>query len=269
MKLGFDNASAVVTGGTKGMGRAIAECLAEEGARVAVLGRGSAALDETAAALTALGAHDVLSIRCDVGEPDQVRAAFDSVAERWSGKLNALINTVGPATQGDIDALSEQDWLDAFNLGTLAAVRCVRAALPLLRAADWARIVNISAHSVKRQSPRLIAYTASKAALTSVSKNLSRTLASDGILVNTVSPGTFVTDSFVSVLKPILEKEGLDASDPHDVMKWVASTFHHPADLGRAGVPGEIASIAVYLASQRNGYVTGADINVDGGSDFV
>ena len=86
VKLGFDNASAVVTGGTKGMGRAIAECLAEEGARVAVLGRGSAALDETAAALTALGAPDVLSIRCDVGEPEQVLAAFDSVAERWSGK---------------------------------------------------------------------------------------------------------------------------------------------------------------------------------------
>lgn len=78
-----------------------------------------------------------------------------------------------------------------------------------------------------------------------------------------------MTDSFVSVLKPILEKEGLDASDPHDVMKWIASTFHHAADLGRAGVPGEVASIAVCLASERDGYMTGADMNVDGGSDFV
>jgi len=269
MDLGFDGGSAVVTGGTKGMGRAIAECLAEEGARVAVLGRGEGALAETDAALKSLGAPDVLAIRCDVGKPEEVEAAFDVISGHWKGKLNALVNTVGPTVQGGIDDLGDQDWLDAFNLGTLAAVRCVRAALPLLRAADWARIVNVSAHSVKRQSPGLIAYTASKAALTSVSKNLSRTLAPEGILVNTISPGTFVTDSFVSALKPILAKEGLDASDPHDVMKWVGSTFHHPADIGRAGVPSEIASIAVYLASGRNGYVTGADVNVDGGSDFT
>lgn len=90
----------------------------------------------------------------------------------------------------------------------------------------------------------------------------------DGILVNTISPGTIVTDSFTTRLRPVLEADGLDSSDPVDVMTGVDRTFHHPADLGRAGLPEEVASLTAYLASRRNGYVTGAHINVDGGSDF-
>ena len=151
----------------------------------------------------------------------------------------------------------------------MAAVRCTRAALPLLRAAEWARIVNFAAHSIQRQSPRLVAYTASKAAVASMSKNMARTLAPEGILVNTVSPGTIVTASFTETLAPILAADGFDASDPVEVMTWIDQNFHHPADLGRAGVPEEVASITVYLGSHRNGYVTGANVNVDGGSDFV
>ena len=88
----------------------------------------------------------------------------------------------------------------------MAAVRCVRAALPLLRRAEWARIVNLSAHSIQRQSPILPAYTASKAALASVSKNLSKSLAPEGILVNTVSPGTIVTASFTENLHDVFEQ---------------------------------------------------------------
>ena len=127
----------------------------------------------------------------------------------------------------------------------------------------------LSAHSIQRQNPRIVAYTASKAALSSVTKNLSKSLAKDGILVNCVCPGTIVTASFTENLKDILAADGLDASDPHDVMTWIDNNFHQPCDLGRAGLPEEIASITTYLASKRNGYVTGATVNVDGGSDFV
>ena len=151
----------------------------------------------------------------------------------------------------------------------MAAVRCTRAALPLLRAAEWARIVNFAAHSIQRQSPRLVAYTASKAAVASFSKNLAKSLAGDGILVNTISPGSIVTASFTEALAPFFADEDLDPSNPVDVMTWIDRHFHQPADLMRAGLPDEVASIAVYLASRRNGYVTGANINVDGGSDFV
>src|SRR5205807_1453469 len=157
--------------------------------------------------------------------------------------------------------MNDEAWVGTFNIGTMAAVRCVRAALPLLRQAGWARIVNFSAHSIQRQSPMLVAYTASKAALTSVSKNLAKTLASEGILVNTISPGTIVTAAFTEMLRPVLAEKGLDSSNPHDVMQWIDEVFHQPADLGRAGLPEEVAIMATVLASPRNGYVTGANIN--------
>jgi len=267
MDLGFADASAAVTGGTKGMGRAIAECLASEGARVAVLARGRAMLDETVSALEHLGSPQALGLQVDVAEGDSVEAAFDELEKRW-GSLNVLVNTVGPAA-GRFEQLSDADWLTAYQLGALGAVRCVRSALPLLRRAPWARIVNLSAHSTQRQSPILPAYTASKAALTSVSKNLARSLAPEGILVNTVSPGTIVTASFTEALRGVFDERGLDASDPHDVMRWIDEVFHQPADLGRAGLPEEVAVVVAFLASRRNGYVTGANVNVDGGSDFV
>jgi NAD(P)-dependent dehydrogenase (short-subunit alcohol dehydrogenase family) len=267
MDLGLAGATVAVTGGTKGMGRAIAECFAEEGANVAVLARGSQTLEETVEALRGLGSADPLGLSTDVTDGAAVDAAFASIKERW-GTLNVLVNTVGPAA-ARFDQLSDRDWEAVFNIGTMAAVRCVRAALPLLRAADWGRIVNISAHSTQRQSPLLVAYTASKAALKSVSKNLAKDLAAEGILVNTVSPGSIVTASFSEGLRPMFEAEGLDPTDPYDVMRWIDTHFHQPADLGRAGLPREIATVVTFLGSRANGYVTGADVNVDGGSDFV
>jgi NAD(P)-dependent dehydrogenase (short-subunit alcohol dehydrogenase family) len=265
--LGIADATAVVAGGSKGMGRAVADILAADGARVAVMARGRQALDETAAALRAAGSPDAIGIGVDVTDPASIEAGFREVAERW-GSLNILVNTVGPGA-GSFEQLDDSGWDTAFSLGTMSAVRGVRAALPLLRAADWARIVIFSAHSIQRQSPNLVAYTASKAAVTSLAKNLAKSLAPDGILVNTVCPGSIVTASFTEGLRDTFAAEGLDPANPHDVMTWIDRNFHHPADLGRAGLPDEVASIAAYLASRRNGYVTGACVNADGGSDFV
>jgi len=267
MDLGLAGAAAVVTGGTKGMGRAIAEAFADDGARVAVLARGQASIDETVEELHRRGSPDAFGLSVDMTDPVAIAAAFADIGERW-GSINSLINTVGPA-DGHFEDLDDDGWTAALDLGLMAAVRATRAALPLLQAADWARIVNFAAHSIQRQNPRLVAYTASKSALASLSKNLAKSLAPHGILVNTISPGTIVTASFTEALDPFLRAEGLDSSNPKDVMDWIAATFHQPADLGRAGIPDEIASITVYLASKRNGYVTGANVNVDGGSDFV
>ncbi len=267
MDLGLQDATAVVTGGSKGMGRAIAERLAAEGARVAVLARGQEAVDDTARALHEGGSVGSLGMSVDVTDARQVEAAFEELGRNW-GSLNVLVNTLGPGA-GSFEDLDDAGWDATFDLGVMAAVRCVRAGLPLLRKAPWARIVNVSAHSTQRQSPLIVAYTASKAALTSVSKNLSKVLAPEGILVNTVSPGSIVTASFSEGLRQVFEEEGLDATDPYDVMKWIENHYAHPADLGRAGLPEEVASITAYLASRTNGYVTGANVNVDGGSDFT
>jgi 3-oxoacyl-[acyl-carrier protein] reductase len=267
MDLGLTGATAVVTGGSKGMGRAVAEVLAGDGARVAVMARGREALDETVEALRAAGSPEAIGISAEMTDPESIDAGFREVDERWSS-LNVLVHTIGPGA-GRFEQLDDADWDTAFALGAMSAVRSVRSALPLLRAAPWARIAIFSAHSIQRQSPILVAYTASKAAVTSIAKNFAKSLAPDGILVNAVCPGSIVTASFTENLKEIFAAEGLDPTDPYDVMRWIDQTFHQPADLGRAGLPDEVASLTAYLVSQRNGYVTGACVNVDGGSDFV
>jgi NAD(P)-dependent dehydrogenase (short-subunit alcohol dehydrogenase family) len=267
MDLGLAGSKAVVTGGSKGMGLAIAETLASEGASVAVMARQRTALDATIETLREAGAPDAVGISVDMADAASIDAGFATVFERW-GQLNTLVHTIGPG-DGYFEQMDDAEWDSAFALGTMSGVRSIRAALPMLRTADWARIVTLSAHSIQRQNPRIVAYTASKAALSSVTKNLSKSLAKDGILVNCVCPGTIVTASFSEQLTDILAADGLDATNPYDVMTWIDNNFHQPCDLGRAGLPEEIASITTYLASRRNGYVTGATVNVDGGSDFV
>lgn len=267
MDLGLEGAAVAVVGGSKGMGRAAAECFAADGARVAVLARGREAVDDTAASLAKTGSPDAIGIPMDIRSREEVERAFTEIGERW-GALNSLVHTIGPPA-GLFEDLSDEDWLATLDLGLMGAVRCVRAALPLLRRAEWARIVTVSAHSIRRQHPNLVAYTSAKAALASFSKNLAKSLAKEGILVNTVSPGTFVTASFTERLRPTLEAKGLDPADPHDVMRWIEQAYGQPADLGRAGLPEEIGVVIAFLGSRRNSYTTGANVNVDGGSDFA
>jgi NAD(P)-dependent dehydrogenase (short-subunit alcohol dehydrogenase family) len=261
--LGLGGATAVVQGGTQGMGRAAAECLAAEGAKVAVLARTEVDLEATVAHLRALGAPDSLPLRADITKGDQVDAAFEQVRERW-GALNILVNATGPAGLGNFEQLTDADWFSSIDIGSMGMIRCVRAALPLLRSAEWARVVNVSAHSTKRQSEGLVAYTATKAMVTSVTKNLSLYLAKDEILVNTVSPGSFATET----LRGWAQGVGIDADDLYAVMAGIEKHFGHPAHLPRAGDPAEIGAVIAFVASRRNTYMTGANINVDGGSDF-
>jgi NAD(P)-dependent dehydrogenase (short-subunit alcohol dehydrogenase family) len=227
------------------------------------MGRTQSKIDETCAQLVEAGSPDVLGLRADMTDAAGVDAAFAEVGERW-GTLNILVNAAGPSGAARFEDLTDDDWTRALDEGCLGMVRCVRAALPLLRQAEWARIVNISAHSVKRQGVDLVAYTAAKAAMTSVSKNLSLMLAPDEIPVNTVSPGSFLTPA----LGGWVESMGGDPTDLHATMGLIAEHFGHAAHMPRAGDPSEMGPVIAFLASKRNSYMTGADVNVDGGSDF-
>jgi NAD(P)-dependent dehydrogenase (short-subunit alcohol dehydrogenase family) len=260
----------VVSGGSKGMGRAAASTFAAEGARVAVIARGRRALDETVAALREAGSPDALGLTADLTVRAEVDDAFAHIGDRW-GACNVLVNAAGPVEVGikRFEDLDDDEWTATFDIGTLSAARCVRAALPLLRAAEWARIVNLSAHSTKRQSADLVAYTASKAALTSLTKNLSLSLAPDGILVNTVSPGSFLSEGMRAYLRSLPPERGVDPDDLADAMRVIAEDFGHPAHLPRAGDPSEIGAVIAFVGSRTNSYMTGANINVDGGSDFT
>jgi NAD(P)-dependent dehydrogenase (short-subunit alcohol dehydrogenase family) len=263
MDLGLKNAVVIVQGGSKGMGRAAAELFAADGAKVGIIARSPVDLEETVNALKHLGAADAAGFAADIARRDEIEHVFTAIAERW-GHVNSLINCAGPEVTGTIEELTDQDWLDAVDVGALGMVRCVRAALPLMRRADWGRIVNLSAHSIKRQTPRLVAYTAVKAMVASITKNLSLSLAPDGILVNTVLPGSFASPA----LKRWAERNGIDPNDLTAIMDGIRQHFGHPAHLPRAGDPSEIGPVIVFLASRRNSYMTGAFVNVDGGSDF-
>ena len=141
MDLGLAGAAAVVTGGSKGMGRATALCLAAEGARVCILARGRAALDETVAALTAAGSPDAFGLSVDIGNAGDIEAAFRAVGERW-GELNCLVNTPGPHA-GHFFEIGDDDFYEHFTIGAMSAVRCVRAALPLLRRARAVHVLTV------------------------------------------------------------------------------------------------------------------------------
>jgi 3-oxoacyl-[acyl-carrier protein] reductase len=264
MDLGLDGATAVVVGGSRGMGRASAQCLADDGARVGVVARSADHLDDVLDDLARRGGTDPFGVVADVTDAEQVDAAFRTVGERVGGRLNILINAVGPSTRGGFDALADEQWQQAVEAGAMSMVRCVRAALPLLRAAEWARIVNFSASSTKRQGESLVAYTAAKSMVTSVSKNLSLTLAPEEILVNVVSPGSVASAGLLGWAKSV----GVDGDDPYQLMSAVAEHFGHPAHLPRTGLPEEIGPVVAFLASRRNSYMTGANVNVDGGTDF-
>lgn len=265
MDLGFSGASAVVAGGTQGMGFAAAMCMAADGAKVGVLARTQADLDRTVEALLEAGAPDAVGLRADLRDRASVDAAFAEVGERW-GSINALVNTTGSGNNPmrPFYELDDEEFIDAVEIICLSHVRTVRAALPLLRAADWARVVNVSAHSTKRQHPGLVAYTAAKAMLTSVTKNMSQTLAPEEILVNTVSPGSFATETF----RAWVASTGADGTDLYACMRAVDEHFGHPAQMPRAADPSEIGPVIAFAASRRNTYMTGANLNVDGGSDF-
>src|SRR6202012_4339844 len=195
----------------------------------------------TVARLLELGAPEAIGLSADITDNASVVAAFEDVAGRWP-TLNILVNATGPTATGSFDQLTDDDWFSAFDLRARGMLRCIRAALPLMRAAEWARIVNVSAHSTKRQSPGLIAYTAAKAVVTSITKNLSQHLAEDEILVNTVSPGSFSAES----LKGWADGVGIDASDLYAVMDGIKEHFGHPAHLPRAGDPAEIGAVIAF-----------------------
>jgi 3-oxoacyl-[acyl-carrier protein] reductase len=266
MDLGLADRAICIAGGSRGMGRAAADLLAAEKCRVAVLGRNEPDVREVEAELLASGAPDAVGLQCDLLDTGEVEAAFTFLDERW-GELNALVNAAGPSRVGSLEDLTENEWLEDFDVGVLTMIRTVRAALPLLRKAVFARIVNLAEASIRHQSPGLIAHTAANAAMASASKNLARALAPEGILVNTVCPGTVMSPAVEEYLAEA-DPTGLPEGPLEAAYAAIGRDFGTENDLGRVGLPEEVAAVAVFLCSEPASFVAGATIPVDGGTDF-
>jgi NAD(P)-dependent dehydrogenase (short-subunit alcohol dehydrogenase family) len=272
MDLGLAGAAVCVSGGTKGLGRAAALAFAREGARVVVSARGADGLTETVAALREAGAPDAFGVQADIMSPDSIEGLFRQIADRW-GELNTLINmaaVAGPSEGEDFTAVPDEQWRNYIEGGIMSAVRCTRAAVPLMRKAGWGRVINISSISSRLGIPQEAPYMTAKAGLNAASKNMAWALAREGILVNTVTPGVFRSEGLADYIRAVDPAGKYDPDSLVGCWRFTCErgSSRYGGAIGRVARPEELSPLLLLLGSPMNSYIVGANIPVDGGTDF-
>src|SRR4030081_2926105 len=237
---------AVVTGGNSGIGLATAKRLQDEGAKVAISGRNQKTLDE---AVQTIG-NGVLAVQSDVSNFKDVDKLFAQVSRKL-GKIDVLFVNAGVAKFGPLAETSESTYDEQFDINIKGAYFTIQKALPLLN--DGASIILNTSVADRKGTAGTSAYSASKAALRSLARTTAAELAGRGIRVNTVAPGPIVT--------PIFGRAGLPQEALDEFAKWITAQI----PMKRFGQPEEVAGAVAFLASQDASYITGGEINVDGG----
>jgi 3-oxoacyl-[acyl-carrier protein] reductase len=258
VELGLAGRQAIVTGGSKGLGKAIAAELLAEGASVAICSRHAGELAEAAAELrkAAAGGQQLLAFPCDVTDPAQV-TDFVAAATAALGGLDILVNNAGGARPGRFAALTDEDWHDDIEVKLFSQIRCIRAALPRLRASAAPRVININALYARYPDPAFLASSVNRASCLSLSKALSIELGGEGILVNSVNIGFVETPQWQNIHRKRAPEMPAD-----EFFGQLAKT---EVPLGRFGRPEEVAGLVAFLASERASYIAGASIDVGGG----
>ena len=257
MDLGLEGKAAVVAGASKGMGRAIARGLAAEGARVALLARDAATLEQAAGEIARTTGAETLAVPTDVTRRDQVERAVEAAVARF-GRLDILVANAGGPPPGNFDAVTDEQWQQAFELNLLSTVRLIRAALPHLRRAGAGRIVALQSTSIKQPIEGLLLSNGIRPGVQGLVRTLADEVAGDGITVNAVLPGRILTDR----ARAFLESRSKATGQP---VEEVRRATEAAIPLGYRGQPDDVAAMVVFLCSQPARYVTGQAITVDGG----
>ena len=257
MDLGLKGKVAIVGGASKGLGRACAEVLAEEGARVAMCSRTRADLERAADEIRSRAGADIVTFAGDLDQHDTIKGLVSSTVERY-GRLDVLVNNSGGPPLARAATATEEQWAIAVQRSLLFFARMSREALPHLKRQGAGRIINILASTVYQPIPNLALSGATRMGVVAWAKSLADEVGRDGILVNNVCPGSLLSERMLSNVTARAKELGIS------VEAGLAQRAQETA-VGRVGDPRELAYLVAFLASDKSSYITGTTMLVDGG----
>jgi 3-oxoacyl-[acyl-carrier protein] reductase len=257
MELGLGGKVALVAGSSSGLGRAVAEELAREGASLVICARGEERLLEAREQIAAGHGVEVEAVSVDLSKPDEVDRLVAAALDRF-GRVDVLFTNTGGPPAGPFDSHGPEVWDAAVRQNLFSVVNLVRGVLPGMRERGWGRIVNCTSVAVKQPIDGLMLSNSVRAAVTGFARTLANEVAPHGVTVNNVLPGFTRTDRLGALAERIAEDRGVTVEDAYG--QWDEAI---PA--GRLGEPPELGALVAFLASERAAYITGQSICVDGG----
>ncbi|MFC1575645.1 SDR family oxidoreductase [Gemmatimonadota bacterium] len=256
MDLGLKGKVALAAAASEGIGRAVAEALAVEGADLIICSRREAPLEKAQRELEEHGGR-VLAVPANLTDPSGVKEVAAAALEAF-GRVDVLVTNTGGPPAGPFEAHSPEVWENAVRQNLFSVINLVREFLPGMRERKWGRVINITSIAVKQPSDNLILSNSVRAAVTGFARTLATETAMDGITVNNVMPGFTRTDR----LKELAEKRAqIKGCAPEDI--W--AIWHNEIPMGRVGEPRELAALVAFLASEHASYITAQSVAVDGG----
>ena len=257
MDLGIKGRVAVIGGGSKGLGKACAFSLAQEGADVAICSRNAEDLESAAQEIRASTDAQVLTVPGDLSRLPDIQNLIQTTVDHF-GRLDIVVCNSGGPPEGRAVDTSEETWDRAIQMSLAFFIRMGREAVPHLKKQSWGRIINILASTVYQPIDNLVTSGVTRMGAVAYAKSLADEVGRDNILVNNVAPGFLLTDRMVHIFET---RAGETGQSTEEALKARSSTI----PLGRFGRPEELADLVAFLASEKNGYVTGTTILVDGG----
>ncbi len=257
MDLGIKGKVAFVAAASKGLGRAVAEELAAEGASLVICARNAETLSLVAEQIAETSGVPVFHVVADVSNAEDVKNAVQAGIEKF-GRIDILVTNAGGPPAGRFESLSREMWASAVNLTLNSVLELTGAVLPGMKNRGWGRILNITSIAVKQPVDNLMLSNSLRAAVTGFARTLANEVATHGITVNNILPGYTRTERIEELAQAAAEREGIS-------LAAASAGWENEIPMKRLGEPREFAALAAFLVSERASYITGASIAVDGG----